>query len=150
MTEDLTTWLRTQLDEDERIAIATAVAHHPAATWHLNGAGDIEDHQGGYVACGPYGCGMDEDDSAHIIRWQPARVLAEIQAKRRILDLHPHLPVVQPIWPGLPSHEDDGPHRIGCQTCKFSDTTTWWCDTVRLLALPHAGRPGYRDEWRPA
>jgi hypothetical protein len=25
----------------------------------------------------------------------------------------------------------------------------WPCLTVRLLALPSAGRPGYRDQWRP-
>jgi hypothetical protein len=25
----------------------------------------------------------------------------------------------------------------------------WPCLTLRLLALPYADRPGYREEWRP-
>ncbi|MGW9031671.1 DUF6221 family protein [Streptomyces sp. NPDC055722] len=24
-----------------------------------------------------------------------------------------------------------------------------WDDLLRMLALPYADRPGYRDEWRP-
>lgn len=35
----------------------------------------------------------------------------------------------------------------------MADLIAWWpgilFGSVRQLALPHAGRPGYRDEWRP-
>lgn len=55
------------------------------------------------------------------------RALAEIEAKRQILELHDHDTV---------------------------DFCTWelkggLCSTLRLLALPYADRSGYRDEWRP-
>ena len=72
-------------------------------------------------------------DADHIVRWDPARVLAEVDAKRRILDLH---------------HAEDG----CCYTCsdKRGDSAERApCPTVCLLALPMAGRDGYREEWRP-
>jgi hypothetical protein len=62
---------------------------------------------------------------AHIARHDPARVLAEVVAKRRILDLF-----TPPV-------------------------SEWGSETLRLyglaqlLALPYADRPGYREEWRP-
>jgi hypothetical protein len=52
------------------------------------------------------------------------------------------------------------PHHLSPQThcCEGVpyeeiDNCTWVldgdCSTVRLVALPHADRPGYREEWRP-
>lgn len=37
-----------------------------------------------------------------------------------------------------------------CDTCGSVDDRpiAWPCDTLKLLALPYADRPGYRDEWR--
>lgn len=68
--------------------------------------------------------------AGHIIRHDPAAVLARIEADRQILRLHsPNQPAAKQ-W---------------CDT----DQLTWPCRTVRLLALPHATRPGYREEWRP-
>ena len=64
------------------------------------------------------------------------RFLAEIDAKRRIIEAHsrtPHycpLPVVAGQYGQLWT-EGEGA-----------------CYTLRLLALPHADREGYRDEWR--
>ncbi|MFI2664862.1 DUF6221 family protein [Micromonospora carbonacea] len=49
----------------------------------------------------------------------PDRELAELDAKRRVLDLYEEL---------------NEPHLY---------------EAIRLLALPHADRPGYREEWRP-
>lgn len=63
----------------------------------------------------------------HIVRHDPSRVLAEVEAKRRILDEH------------------EGVHTCGDRTYDFRE----WCPTLRALALPYAGRPGYREEWRP-
>ncbi|PZG12957.1 hypothetical protein C1I95_24760 [Micromonospora craterilacus] len=58
--------------------------------------------------------------------------LAELDAARRILDLHPNA--------GL---------RSAPESCGSCASYPGPCDTLRLLALPHAGQPGYRDEWRP-
>lgn len=38
-----------------------------------------------------------------------------------------------------------------CTTTDWGDGyTEAYRDVVRLLAVPYAGRPGYREEWRPA
>ena len=66
---------------------------------------------------------------AHVYRWTPKRVLAEVAAKRRILDLH------RPDAHGY------------CPTCD-DNTTEAPCLTVSLLAQPFAGREGWREEWR--
>ncbi|WP_202946318.1 DUF6221 family protein [Pseudonocardia dioxanivorans] len=77
------------------------------------------------------------------------RGLAEVEAKRRIIALHEHQDATAPsrdVRKRQPQQD------FGCITCADWDGMTaaeGWCDTVRLLALPYADRPGYRDEWRP-
>jgi hypothetical protein len=66
----------------------------------------------------------------HIARHDPARVLAEVEAKRRLLKQFrlrgdSVRAVVQPSTGGV------------------------WDDMLRLLALPYADHPDYREEWRP-
>lgn len=71
--------------------------------------------------------------------YDPRLELADIEAKRRIVELH-HI-----------SDEDvydaDGIERPG------KDCTECWdefpCDTLRLLALPYAEHSDYREEWKP-
>ncbi len=113
--DEMLTWYRAQLDEDERVAQwALRQRQEDGSDWWWNNP--------------------DESSGAEnlIARWDPARVLAEVEAKRRILDEHPRMP------------EDWGTDYAGdCRTC--SDPHP--CKTVRLLALPHAGRPGYLREW---
>lgn len=73
----------------------------------------------------------------YLDRFSSDRMLAEVNAKWRILDLHGQ------------SHEcstyDQGGDIDSCTWVTESDD----CLTVRLLALPYADWPGYRDEWRP-
>lgn len=61
------------------------------------------------------------------------RAWAEVEAKRRILKAHAEHP--DPYIAGF------------CRTCGRTDGP---CDTLRLLALPYADHPDYREEWRPA
>lgn len=63
---------------------------------------------------------LNADDHAHIARHDPARVLAECEAKRRIIGLVD--------WPG---------ERLGIQ------------QAMRRLAAVYADHPDYRSEWRP-
>lgn len=116
------TWLRAQLNDDEWVARA-ALAEAPG----LDGRWLPTTTRPSHI---------------HEARWDPARVLTEVETKRRILDLH--VPV-------------DGydPNGLVCSTCGEAgnpgDETTvvrWPCPTVRLLARPHAGRDGWREEWR--
>jgi len=65
----------------------------------------------------------------HVARWNPARVLAECESKRRIVVLHSDID---------PCDAHDG-----------ATMETVPCETLRLLALPYADRPGWREEWRP-
>ena len=91
--------------------------------------------------------GVHPATSAHIARHDPARVLAECEAKRRIVEIHPD----EHGTCFACSDGDDG----GCsdpECCgsgpipMFKD---WPCPTLRWLALPYADHEQYRDEWRP-
>jgi hypothetical protein len=118
MTSDLITWLRAQLDDDERVA-RTALDRHPAP-WVGAFKQVTSEPNGGVIA--PVASTETRQASHHIARWDPARVLAEVDAKRRVLDLRD-------------SEYDE--HRAALN------------GAVRLLALPYADRDGYREEWRP-
>lgn len=117
MNDDLVTWLRARLDEDERIA--TAVHHFQCAS-------AVRTVRNGVVwDLGDCDCN------------QPARVLAEVAAKRAILDAY--------AWAlGHPAASTDG--ETGYWFRKGGQSTL--SETVLLLAQPYADRPGFRDEWR--
>ena len=116
-----------------------------------------------------YANSIEEIDSAaggHIIRHDPARVLAEVDAKRRILD--EHLPEWRTVeWPHDQNGKGEG---LVCRRCQNAEHTEWKpevghagvlpegfvtpyvlgpCPTLRLLMLPYADRDGYRSEWAP-
>ncbi|WP_346536961.1 DUF6221 family protein [Micromonospora sp. DPT] len=99
MSDDLVTWLRAQLDIDEK--------------WARDTGGPL------------YGEPHDVGTPGH-----HARVLAEVDAKRRIIDKYE-------LW------SDE----------KFPDSNGGYAsalaDVLSMLALPYADRPGYRDEWKP-
>lgn len=113
---DLVQWLRAQLDEDEQIARA------------------LDEHLDGHER--PYNLADPTD---------PARVLVDVDAERRIIDEHY-------VATGYDGHSVDADV---CGRCAEDDQAggragdPWPCTTLRLLALPHSGRPGYRQEWRP-
>ena len=66
------------------------------------------------------------------------RARADIDAKRRILDLHD-------IRREVDEFEGRATVITWCATCNQPG----YCPTLRLLALPYAGHPDYREEWRP-
>ena len=71
----------------------------------------------------------------------PRRVLAECEAKRRIITLHEQ----GSGWLGDPEPR-------GCLLCHENDGIIerfGWCETVRALALPYADHPDFRKEWAP-
>jgi hypothetical protein len=94
----------------------------------------------------------------HIVRHDPARVLAEITAKRAIVDAY--LPPGGDPHPGLPCTDDiegdpDGEQYAddGYEACarhiKASERLIRHDYVLRLLAVPYAGVDGYRPEWSP-
>ena len=68
----------------------------------------------------------------------PHRAVAEVDAKRRIIDEH------EPS--GNYVYRDDG--TPACGTCG-DYTVEWPCDTLKLFALPYADHPDYDPAWRP-
>lgn len=139
---DLATWLRDQLDEDERVARAAtpgqwAVFVETYDVVEIRTAASREDRRGPtdqVVTPGDYEA-VDRPDAEHIARHDPARILAEVAAKRAIIDFH-----------------DPGPGWGYCAECvdpTDSDLKSEWpCWHIRVLAVPYAGEPGYLDEWR--
>ena len=147
---DLVQWLRAQLDEDERIARAVRV---PPA-WH-QGPGDDPEWTNDEMVCmwppefhTPYerdkhwrGLTVEGPElAAHIAKHDPARVLREIDAKRQIVECHE---------PWTASNGDTICGRCGREHIEGRPGGHFPCQTLRLLALPYADRPGYREEWRP-
>jgi hypothetical protein len=119
----LVEFLRARLDEDEQAARAAA--------------GLTVDAQG------------YEEVLTHLQRWGSARVLAEVEAKRRIVDLH--LPTTSEYHLGKTDEDGYGTVNPVCPTCGTPDEYAVQapCPTLRLLALPYAGHPDYRAEWAP-
>lgn len=122
----LAEWLRRQLDEEQRAAEAL-----PPWPWSANAEGDeVLAADGVTVAEGFALSGAQLRATVdHVVRYDPARALAEVDAKRRLLSGHER-----------PVHRCDG----GEMTWVDED-----CPIKVALALPYAARPGYREEWQP-
>jgi hypothetical protein len=141
---DLVEWLRARLDEDEATARAAAgdvYIDDTGARWSRPDPeyrpGRIVDAAGCVIT---YDEGSPADSEAeHIARWDPARVLSEVAARRATLALHV-------------ADEDSMPDYLYCSSCGGGGVnefpTHWPCDTVKLLALPYADQPGFDPAWR--
>jgi len=145
--DDLVQWLGAQLDEDERIA--RRACEYAEASWRLDedaetvlwwppeprvaakerehGLPVVSDRWRGQ-AIAPGG----ERIAPHIASHDPARVLREIDVKRQLLARYEELRAAS---------KEQG--LIGDVTEEYQDFL------LRLLALPYADRPGFREEWAP-
>jgi Family of unknown function (DUF6221) len=136
--DDLSTWLLEQVAADERAA----------AEMRYN-VGFMSD------------CGEPHDESIEALKgewtFDADRLLAECEAKRRIVELHKSVETfagmsVSDYWP----NHATGKTVFVCEVCANHDRETGWddfdgypCATLKLLALPYVDRPGYREEWKP-
>jgi hypothetical protein len=109
MTDDLMAFLRARLDAD------TAAQNDTDDSWHDSSCGSVPSRW--RSEAGDCDCGI------------PQRTLADIKAKRAILDVHVD--------------------RGECTRCEWFDGELYPCETLRLLALPYAEHPNYRKEWTP-
>lgn len=124
--EDLATFLKVQIHTD------AALAREALADWKTGPDGD---EMAGAVESILIG--------GHLVRWSPHRVLAECDAKRRIVELHG--PVDKYDTDSCRECSDSG--WAGC--VDGHSRVPLPCPTLRLLALLYGDRPGYRPEWRP-
>jgi hypothetical protein len=77
---------------------------------------------------------VDSSAAGHIVRHDPARVLRDVEAKRRI----------------LAAYVDDDRVRFGAfESCSDSCPRQMLDEVVKLLAMPHDQHPDYREDWRP-
>ncbi|MEU6597834.1 DUF6221 family protein [Streptomyces flaveolus] len=139
---ELVQFLRARLDDDELAARKAAALRgcHPAAPARSFRDGDEptdgrilivdEPHPGLRRKIGRRWNRSCEGlfMAQHIVRHDPARVLAEVDAKRRTIDLYD----VAATSPEL-------------------DRDAWLVlsEVVKLLAVPFASHPDYREEWKP-
>lgn len=115
-------WLRSQLDADEQIA---RVAH--GYQWFDDGEWVITEDE--HILEG------QPANTRHAARHDPMFVLADVAAKRQVLDRCAEV---------LEIASDH--HTV--ESCDEEDAVLAEA-VVRTLAMAYAGRDGYRDEWRP-
>lgn len=115
MDEALIAFLRAQL------AVMGADAHRK------HDVGLCQVSQATYYANVPCTCG------------EPARVLAEVDAQRQIID---H--IVDSVH-GWDADADEAPTSRADADCAISDLQY----VLKMLALPGAGHTDYREEWKP-
>lgn len=83
----------------------------------------VEDSSGGAVA-------WAKTDERWLLEIDPARLLTECEAKRQIIER------ARMAW-----------DNSDCTECNEAGYLA--DDLLKLLALPYAGHPDYRDDWRP-
>ncbi|WP_327169549.1 DUF6221 family protein [Streptomyces subrutilus] len=143
--DDIVQFLRDCLDEDEQTACAAA-----PGPWRADGGSVYVGH--------PINEIVDYSESAeHIARHDPVRVLAEVDAKRQLLSdilKQSHDWNEEDHWYSCSALRDE----TGELLCTNDARAGAPCDCgrdqtverrVRLLALPYAGHPAYREDWRP-
>jgi hypothetical protein len=144
---DLTEPLRARLDEDEAEADAAsggewgAIDHTRPFTVF-----DVAAYQkyNGRSLTGRYAVGAIErpEDRAHIARHDPARVLAEVEAKRGIIrEAFHHAEILDGESGCCPAAAIE---RGECEDYQPEDLPI-----LRLLAAPYVQHPDYRPEWAP-
>jgi hypothetical protein len=99
-------------------------------------------------------------DTPLILVWSPARVLAECEAKRRIVEWHEKWPVLVQTEPKMETDPTD----IRGYTMRMTQQIQWQTEReyfrrfgeappsgpiLRLLAAVYADHPDYREEWKP-
>lgn len=141
---DIVEFIRARLDDDERIARKAAHSNGGAAMWHRYDIRDeLNNHTTAAVDIGLRGLlasegphGTDEDpllpaELTHIARHDPARVLREVAAKRRVLERHRLVIDAE--------HPDLSP----CARCR----KVWPCPDLLDLALVWSDHSDYDPAW---
>jgi Family of unknown function (DUF6221) len=117
-TRTLTDFLLARIAEDERAARAAS---------HQKVAGPFHGHWRSDSALLSANGALEASDRTHIARHDPARVLAECEAKRQLLS-------DETLTYGVRAN---------------GESSAFHLRVMGYLALPYADHPDYREEWRP-
>jgi hypothetical protein len=144
---DIAVFLRARLDERELMLRTDSPAQIAWATFrHADGSmryTSVASSNGDVWVCDGH---VVEPDSVQVV-FDRAQELADVAAKRRLLAGHGPGRWVDESggrWKDEPDNWD-----APWQKCAGEEWTSYPCETVRLLALPYAGHPDYREEWKP-
>jgi hypothetical protein len=152
----LVAFLRQQLDTDERLARAATPGpwrYNPNKQWHAPehlaartqgeefvGAGPL-DATIGVAATGPADHPQSMVDALHIAEHDPARVLRQAAAMRRIVDRCAEI---------LNAHRFSFVRQAPDAHCGCGQDELDWAEaTLRDLVSVFSDRDGYRESWRP-
>lgn len=144
MTLSIVDFLNARLAEDE--AAAQAARDLMDEPWKIIPEGPEEENYGGEfrVSNGVTIAGrVEEAKAVHIARYDPARVLREVTAKRAILEDH------RIVKADVDTEDFD----FGCERCYFNRDEgvagCGYCPTLKALAAIYSDHESYREEWRP-
>jgi hypothetical protein len=146
MTEQqtLTAFVAARLDEDEAAAQAAARAaedgYNTEPAWEYDGD-EVIVAGGRGIVTGPWG--IEPEIARHIERFQPARVLREVAAKRAILKQYQAAVSANEIGT-LPGRSHSFSSRIRAEDEAALDVLG---RAVANLAAVYSDHPDYRKEW---
>jgi hypothetical protein len=135
---EITDFLNAQYDKREAIAQRSASLQlDPENGWGIDGRA-ITPH---------IGVIHEDDPREHVALNNPAFVLADIESKRQVVELH---------QPDIKLPNDWYGNDAKCKECgqlwhlirgSSQPSIPRGCRTLRLHAAPFAGEPGYKKEW---
>lgn len=149
---DITVFLAARFDEEYADAIAAQEAD--PAPWHANttntgSAGERHGHGSGLVIAGDdtalWDCEgsntlcMTAPTARHVARWDPAHVLREVEAKRKLLE-----------WCAKAGSSDWSAYNDGRSLPdQIQDLATNAAIdmALRTMAAPHASHPDFNSKW---
>lgn len=144
---DQVEWLRAQLDVDEQAALAVREEYR---SWWQDG---LYPETGPRKVVSTYGHLMAQppadiaaEITGHIGRHDPARVLREVEAKRRILDLYAEAQQRAKTESWRRDQGMGSPTDLAAAAARAAALA----QVVRLHAAALSDRPGYREEWQLA
>lgn len=144
---DIREFLAARLADDERIALAAAGKYTSAQVWTRiepdRNPGLIGDGKGDVVTYGFGPGGPCGDQAEHIQRHDPAHVLRDVAAKRRILEMWEDPADVEHLPDGAVDGRDPDERDEQIATATVID------GIVRDLATVYAEHADYRQEWTP-
>lgn len=120
----LTDFLLARIADDEETALGAVISDETWVDYDLkdgSGRSQILDSAGMVVG------DLPERTAEHVAGWDPTRVIAECEAKRSIIELHPEILTI-------------------CQGC---GNESYPCRTLLALVQPYADHPDYDEAWRP-
>jgi hypothetical protein len=151
---ELVEWLRAELDREVAAASLIPGGGYQPARWtaHRVPSGEWSEIRQHDL---PYGVNEDElpevstaglmvwgrNEDEHVTRWDPARVVAEVGAKQRIVNWCAEV---------IGSRDLSRYGEWGClQGDPDSLAVTLAVETIRIMCVPYADRAGYRLDWTP-